>query len=411
MPKQTVLIIAGGTGGHIVPGLGLALEFAQSTQPAYDVLFLSLEKNRTYADFADVPFPVHFYAAPPITKQPLALLEFPLRFARALWQAWRLLRAHDVSFVIGMGGYSIFPGIVAARLTGVPYYLCEQNAVPGRATRLFAGGARRIFLNFPVAAKHQTADFTEGRVVLAGNPLRPKLRLSAGTQPGASGRSKKAAVGNTKKTKQIVRKQKNGQKIKSKLKINRRGAAEDLTVLVLGGSQGAAQINAMVAAAISELSPRPVGRWIIQCGEKNLEQMRAQLPPKKYPNVTLLGYHPAIHEFYRTADLVICRAGAGVLSEALVIGLPMILIPYPYAADNHQLANAVYLSERGVAHCISQTGTEPAELIHVIREWSGSARAQIETRSQLAAALARPDAAAEILAEIQADAGAATTAS
>ena len=213
MPKQTVLIIAGGTGGHIVPGLGLALEFAQSTQPAYDVLFLSLEKNRTYADFADVPCPVHVYASPPITKQPLALLEFPLRFARALWQAWRLLRAHDVSFVIGMGGYSIFPGIVAARLTGVPYYLCEQNAVPGRATRLFAGGARRIFLNFPVAAKHQTADFTEGRVVLAGNPLRPKLRLSAGTQPGASGRSKKAAVGNTKKTKQIVRKQKNGQKI------------------------------------------------------------------------------------------------------------------------------------------------------------------------------------------------------
>ncbi|MCR9143175.1 MAG: glycosyltransferase [bacterium] len=423
MAQQSVyLIIAGGTGGHIVPGLGLALEFAAAGDPVH---FLSLEKNRGYADFKDAPFPVHFYGAPPIRKSPSALLAFPFRFARALWRAAALMRKHRVSCVIGMGGYSIFPGVLAARLSGVPYYLCEQNAIPGRATRLFAGGARRIFLNFPVAAAHQSGAFAGERALLAGNPLRPQLKAIAEENRAAS---KKKGAGSARPGKK---------KSAAKSGARGRGKAKDgLTVLVLGGSQGAAQINAMVAAAIPQLASGsgnqagansnpnsktktktksnakkksrahtqtgPVARWMIQCGEKNLDQMRALLPENRFGNVTLFGYHPGIADFYREADLLIARAGAGVVSEALVFGLPMILIPYPFAADNHQLGNAEYLRDGGVAHCISTRETDPAELIEVLRRWSADST-ELMNRSSRALDLARPGAAAEIRASIVAD--------
>lgn len=404
--KSVYLIVAGGTGGHIVPGLGLALEFAAAGE---SVQFLSLEKNRAYADFKDAPFPVHFYAAPPIARRPLALLAFPLRFWKAFRRAQRLLREQRVSCMIGMGGYSIFPGILAARLAGVPYYLCEQNAIPGRATRLFAGGARRVFLNFPVQAGRRQAVFAGQAAMIAGNPLRPALKAVAAKQNKKSRQPGSRPKKNSKKI---------SKKAAAKTSSKKSARGSGLTVLVLGGSQGAAQINAMVAAAIPELSaanenPKrksnskrrpagPVARWIIQCGEKNVAAMRDLLPEDRFPDVTLFGYHPGIAEFYREADLLIARAGAGVVSEALVFGLPMILIPYPFAADNHQLGNAEYLREGGAAHCISRRDTDPAELIEVLRDWSANPD-QLAERSTRALELARPDAATTIRAAIAAD--------
>ena len=369
-----------------MPGLGLALELAARKTGTADVAFLSLEKNRTYGDFAGVPFPVFFYDAPPISKNPGALLKFPFRFMRALRSAMQLMRARNVDCVIGMGGYSIFPGIVAARLLRVPYYLCEQNAVPGRATRLFAGGARHVFLNFPVADQHKTAAFAPEHVTLVGNPLRPALRKLAAKSTG----TKKKTAGKKPAAKKSAAKKKTTER-KRKLKV-----------LVLGGSQGAAQINAMVAAAVPELR-KDVAQWIVQCGEKNLESMRALLPERANKNVQLLGYHPGIAEFYKQADVLVARAGAGVLSEALAFALPMILIPYPFAADNHQLANAEYLREAGVAHCIRDRSEDPAELIRVLTEWSARPETELTRRAALARELARPDAASEIVTKILGD--------
>jgi UDP-N-acetylglucosamine--N-acetylmuramyl-(pentapeptide) pyrophosphoryl-undecaprenol N-acetylglucosamine transferase len=374
--QKSVLIIAGGTGGHIVPGLGLALELATERR----VHFLSLEKNREYADFATLPFPIAFYDAPPLSglRSARALLSFPLRFARALIVAWRLLGQARVDFVIGMGGYSIFPGIVAARLRGIPYYLCEQNAVPGRATRLFAPGARRIFLNFPIAPARSSAAFQVPRALLTGNPLRPRLRMAA-------------------------------KKARAKRKKTRRPG---LTALVLGGSQGATQINSMVAGALAHFATQgrvgtrrnPIDRWILQCGAANVDAMRAQFPEWEFPHVRLLGYYPGIEEFYAAADLLICRAGAGVLSEGLAFGLPMILIPYPFAADNHQLANAEYLAAQGAAVCLNTRASDPALLIETLRIWTASPRREIQERSAAAAALARPDAAQTITRVVLTDA-------
>ncbi len=370
--SRSILIIAGGTGGHIVPGLGLAREL----QKSFTVHFLTLGKDRGYADFNDLPFPLHTYDAPPIRRSLRGLVSFPLRFAKALFAAHKLLREIRADLVIGMGGYSIFPGITAAMLGGVPFCLCEQNAVPGRATRLFASWARRTFLNFPVTSdKFQLS--ARARTVVAGNPLRPKILEFAGRRTGSAGKKKAA----------------------SKKKATKSSKA--LTALVLGGSQGAAQINAMVVQAAGVFSGKEI-RWIVQCGRAHVEEMQQRLPKGQYPHVELLGYHPGIHEFYKQADVLICRAGAGVLSEGLVFGLPMILVPYPYAADAHQLANARYLEEHGAAVCLDQRDEDPQLLIETLRAWiqkpalrRAAAKASVD--------LGRPGAAERIRQELEAD--------
>lgn len=395
------MIIAGGTGGHIVPGLGLALELDRRASGRTH--FLSLEKNRGYADFREQSFPIHFYDAPPIAKRPKALLGFPLRFLKALLAARKLMRAEQIELVVGMGGYSIFPGMVAARLLGLPYYLCEQNAVPGRATRLFAGRATRIFLNFPVAAAHRQS-FAAERLVSAGNPLRPALHdLAAKARKRLAQRISKQAAGKSakKSSKQA------GKAARQKQAARKTGARQPkLKVLVLGGSQGAAQINAMVLAAVQQMQASGkasasgiVGRWIVQCGEKNLPDMQSALGELnaqgvKTSSVELLGYHPRIADFYAQADVIVARAGAGVLAEALAFGLPMILVPYPFAADNHQLANAEYLAEAGAAACIRTRGTEPDELVEILTRWHRDG--ELATRAARAAELAMPDAAQTI---------------
>lgn len=367
--SRTIVIIAGGTGGHIVPGLGLARELEKS----FNVHFLTLGKDRQYADFADLPFPLHTYDAPPIKRNVRELLTFPLRFVKALLTARKLLREVRADLVIGMGGYSIFPGITAAVLGGVPFCLCEQNAVPGRATRLFASKAKRVFLNFPVTSeKYKLSAATPA--VIAGNPLRPKILEFAGKKAGR-GSKKKAAK---KKTAQ----------------------GKALTALVLGGSQGAAQINAMVVQAAGVFSGREV-RWIVQCGRAHVEEMQQRLPKGQFPHVELLGYHPGIHEFYKQADVLICRAGAGVLSEGLVFALPMILVPYPYAADAHQLANARYLEAHGAAVCLDQRDEDPALLIETLRTWMQKPALR-KAAAKASADLARPDASERIRQELEA---------
>src|SRR5512135_2535450 len=122
--KNTVLIIAGGTGGHISPGIALAEAFLAEKQ---SVAFLTLTRNREHPDFAKASFPVYFYDAPALSKSPVALLLFPYRFLRASLRAIQIFRSEKVSAVVGMGGFPTLPGVVAAHFFGLPFYLCEQN--------------------------------------------------------------------------------------------------------------------------------------------------------------------------------------------------------------------------------------------------------------------------------------------
>ena len=147
--KKNALILAGGTGGHIIPGIALAQALHQR---GFTPHLLTLAKNRNYTDFQYFDLALHYHHAPPLPKHPLSLNTFLFipRFIRALVEALRILRRNAIHFVVGMGGYPMLPGLCAARLLRLDYYLCEQNAVAGRASRLFAAKAQAFFINFPL---------------------------------------------------------------------------------------------------------------------------------------------------------------------------------------------------------------------------------------------------------------------
>ena len=344
-----ILVVAGGTGGHIVPGLALA---ASIIERGGSVEFLSIERNREYPGLSGGAFPVHFYDEPPFPSGPLALFVLVWKLWRAVRRARHLFQERDVQALVVMGGYPGFPALLAARISGRPFFLCEQNAVAGRVTRLFAKRARVVFLNLPLAQ-----DLPGATLEHTGNPLRPAL-LAAANQARES---------------------------------QSRGAP---CVLVLGGSQGAVQLNEIVLGLVPKLEARGV-RLLWQCGERNLDSVSGRLPAGLKNSVELFGYRAGIESLFLEADVLFARAGAGVISEGLVFGLPMLLVPYPFAADNHQKANARILAEAGAAVVIDQRDNDPAatrrELLSLLDDPERRARMAASARR-----LARPEAAAVI---------------
>lgn len=377
----TGLIVAGGTGGHITPGLGLARALHEKDNQGVCVEFLSIERNRSFADFKLLNFPVHFYLAPRLPRSIKEIPLFPFRMIRAFWQARRIIRYQNIDFVVGMGGYASLPALLAARLGGTRYYLCEQNAIPGRATRTFAGRAKRIFLSIPLN-KESPYQLPESLLQWPGNPIRPALL----DQLQKLKKKKKLLVTRSLKSGKSLRK---------------------FQILVLGGSQGALQLNRICEVLIPEIKkdyPNSRISWDLQCGAGHLTRMQAALPALDYPEVQLFGYHNHVAELYARADLLIARSGAGVICEGALFGLPMILVPYPYAQDLHQLANARYFASQGAASLIDQRDHDATQmLIHLKRLLDdASLRRNMAARSSM---LAKPGAAIFIRDQILADAG------
>lgn len=343
-----ILIAAGGTGGHISPGTSIAEE---SLRRGHTVLFVSLEKNRNYPDLLNRPYPVLLHSAPPFPSSLLSLFSYPFRLVSACLK----VRASVLSAnaVVGLGGYPTVPALVMALFMRRPVFLCEQNAVPGNVTRLFARIAKRVFITLPVDAFGSKARLT-------GNPIRTAL-IEESKKPH--------------------------------LKSDRR------TVLVLGGSQGARQINEMVSAILSDSEPwtREI-EWLFQCGEAHLESMKERLNLRS--DVALFGFHSGIGELYRRADILVARSGAGILTEAALFGLPAILIPLPGSRDDHQLANARVFEKAGAARVIFQRDADPSalrkELMLLLED-----KQALEGMRNAARALAAEDAAAKILDEIE----------
>lgn len=379
--RPRVLLVAGGTGGHISPGLALAEAFvASGARP----VFLTLGRNRSYPDFAAVDFPLYFYDAPPIRRAPLALLLFPWRFARAVLRAFVLIGRERIQAVIGLGGYPMAPAMLAALLRGRLVYLCEQNAVPGKVTRLFSSRARRLFLTIPLAGSVGSLAASE-KLLVTGNPLRRRIVAAIQNKDAGAGAGDSPAdplaEGNIFGT-----------------LMKRAGKVRALRVLVVGGSQGALQLNEMVKAALPDL---PDVVWVVQCGVNNLEGLERGLPAADFPGLHLLGFTRDIHALYRSADVLVCRAGAGVLTEAAGFGLPLVLVPYPFAADNHQQANAEIFRDGGAARLIARRDTDPAELIGHLKEL-GDEKTR-KSMGRAARGLARLTAAQDIAERVGAD--------
>ncbi len=345
MSTRPILIMAGGTGGHVYPALAVARALQARSQ---DVVWLGTERGFEARVVPAAGIEIEWVRIQGLRRKGLlALLLAPLQIAWALMQSLTVIVRRRPAAVLGMGGFASGPGGVAAWLTRRPLVIHEQNAVAGMTNRLLARLARVVLQAFPGSFNSSISAET------VGNPVREDI---AAVPPP------------------------------HERYAHRRGA---LRVLVLGGSQGALALNRTVPAALALLAEdvRPVIRH--QCGERTLDVARAAYAEHGV-DVDLVPFIDDMAEAYAWADLVICRAGALTVAELCAVGVPALFVPYPAAVDDHQTANARPMADAGAALIIPESELTPDHLADLLREWLQS-RAELQQRAARARALSSPD--------------------
>ena len=323
-----LIITGGGTGGHLFPGIALAQAMMRNS-PGCEVLYIGTERKVDKTALTGLGFKVMTIRSQGIkgksfTSKIKAIFQQPF----ALLEAARIIREFKPDLVFGVGGYVTVPVILAARLLGIPSCIHEQNSVPGLANRLLGHITHRIFVSLQGSEKY----FPTAKTVLSGNPVRSSILTAAG-------------------------------------RMHRRLYSEPLTLLILGGSQGARRLNSLVLEAVEnslhELSPRP--KIIHQTGEHDEAQVREKYAALDM-NARVQAFFNDMAEIYSQADLVISRAGATTLAELAVFHKPVILVPYPYAADNHQEINGLSLVQAGGGLMFRQSELNGEKLGKEIRQ-------------------------------------------
>lgn len=297
MSLPTILIMAGGTGGHIMPGLAIAHELRKR---GWNVVWLghpNRMEGKIVPSHGFVLEAMHFSGLR--GKGVLALLKLPFTLLSACWQAMRIYNKTKPDVVLGMGGYVAFPGGLVSALRRVPLVVHEQNAVAGTANKWLARIAKKTITGFP--------GVIPGAVVL-GNPVREELN-------------------NLMPVKQ---------------RYNEHGGA--LRILIIGGSLGASVLNSVVPKAIGLMAPGQRPQIWHQSGEQHIEALNEAY--KEHDVVARTqAFIDNMAAAYEWADLVICRAGAMTVSEVAAAGVAALFIPLPHAIDDHQTANAKYLAD------------------------------------------------------------------
>jgi UDP-N-acetylglucosamine--N-acetylmuramyl-(pentapeptide) pyrophosphoryl-undecaprenol N-acetylglucosamine transferase len=346
---MSVLIAGGGTGGHLFPGIALARELER--RGAAHVRFLGSSHGIERHAVPRAGYPVELLEIRGLRREGVGgLLRLAVQVPKALLAAVRSLRRDRPDLTVGVGGYAAMPGLAASALLRVPIVLLEQNAIPGLTTRLFAPFARRVCVSFA-----ETCARIGRRAVLTGNPVRLPAPSAA---PGASGRE----------------------------------AAGPLRLLVFGGSAGAHRLNLVVPDAVAAAGvPIAVVHQTGAADRDSVEQRYASL-----------GVAAAVHGFiddmaaaYAGADLVICRAGATTVAELTALGRPSLLVPFPFAAGDHQRHNAEALVREGAAWMVLDRELTAGGLAERLRSAAGD-RAALHAMGERARALGRPDATARV---------------
>ena len=359
----TVLIIGGGTGGHISPGIAI---YEEMKGMGVNVLFLTGARDRRFSVGDDVAEgDLHYYGAPAFTKNIIKLPFFLIRFLAAMIKSWGIIRKHRVSAVIGMGGYVSAPCLVSAVLSKTPVFLCEQNSIPGKVTSLFEKHARRIYGTFD--ASRDYLKFRD-RFIHAGNPMRKNIFGGTGI-----GEAKKAF--NLSHCRKIV--------------------------LVLGGSQGAMRINDLIIGLKKEFREefKEIG-FIWSTGSLAYEKYKALAHDSADEgSIYISPYIKKMGLAYRACNIAISRAGAGVMLELAAMGIPSILIPYPFSAMGHQEMNAEVFARGGASCKVSDAEAVPSRIAPMILKMLGNERV-MNNMSDRALALSKKDATSAIASDI-----------
>ncbi len=301
MKKKRIVIAAGGTGGHIFPALSLAHQCKNQEIPH---LFIG-GKLSSNSFFDNQTFPYcEVSCSRPSFKSPL----FPLKIMRGAWQSIGAMRTFKPDLIVAFGSYYTLPVLIAARALKIPYIIHEQNSIPGRVNRLFAKGARLTAIHFPEAAK-----LLAGKSVEVAMPLRPDFYKRWDRQ------NAKKAYGFD-ETKPVL--------------------------LVFGGSQGAEGINRLFYLSADQLKRFQVLHFT--GGEEWKNKLTTRYQENGVKAVVVV-FEKEMSKAWGAADLVVSRAGAASIAEQIACEVPGILIPYPYAMDQHQNFNADYLVRIGGA--------------------------------------------------------------
>ncbi len=349
------IIAGGGTGGHVFPSLALAEIIAERGD---SVLFIGSEQGLEGRLVPAAGFDLLALPSAQIMGQNLlGRMAGLLRILQGVGRAAGALRSRRADIVISLGGYAAMPGVLAAILLRYPLVLIEPNAIPGRANALTARFARMLFTGFRTTAASPRLEQSRATRHL-GIPLRSEL-VSAFREAPA-----------------------------------RKPATSPLRIFVFGGSQGARQINEAMMEMAPELRDQPL-ELFHQTGEADRERVAAAYA-KAGLQAEVVGFESRMPLRYRWADLAICRAGAMTVAELAMAGLPALLIPYPYAADDHQAANADVWAEAGAGHRIESRPLDGKCLRDSLLEFC-EAPERLAPMAAAASALARPDAAREIV--------------
>lgn len=315
-----IILAGGGTGGHLFPGVALAQELCSKSE----ILFLCTNKpfdrqhlNRYHLDYKIIPSPKL-----PSFKIPLSIIKFPINLITSLYYTNKYFNEFKPSTVIGLGGYGAFSSLVIAMLRRIPFVLLEQNILPGKITRFFNPFARYVFCQWDESVKYLR---NRKSIKTTGSPIRKEILLS---------------INGLINNKSNVRKQ--------------LGLTKEYILLIIGGSQGAEALNKGIIDNIDMLKKLSDRLGIIHLtGEKDYQMIK-----DTYQNA---GIEAVVKTFademsiiYAASDFALSRAGGIAITEMAIFGLPMILVPYPHAADNHQFFNASEVHKSGAGFVINQ---------------------------------------------------------
>ena len=350
---STVLIMAGGTGGHVFPALALARLLRAAS---HDVVWLGTHKGIEARLVPADHFPIEWLSMSGLRGKGAATIVLaPFKLLQSLWQALGVMRRRKPALVVGFGGFVTGPGGVAAWLTRRPLLIHEQNAIAGYSNRMLAHIARRVLSAFPKAFPAGVKD------EVVGNPVRAEI--VAQDSPAARFARREGAI----------------------------------RLLVVGGSLGASRLNAVVPFAIAQLAKEGMTLHVRhQAGERGIESARASYAEAKVTG-DVSAFIDDMARAYADADLVICRAGALTVSELAAVGVASVLVPYPAAVDDHQTHNAQFLVREGAAILVADRDLTVDTLAATLRDLCAG-RGKLLAMAERARLVARPRAAEELAA-------------
>jgi UDP-N-acetylglucosamine--N-acetylmuramyl-(pentapeptide) pyrophosphoryl-undecaprenol N-acetylglucosamine transferase len=332
-----ILFAGGGTGGHLYPAIAIAnrLSGMQKENMKVDIAFVGTRRGLEYRIKDELGYPLHLINMRGITRS-AALINIlvPFIIVIALWQSAMLLKKFRPDLVVGTGGYVSWPILKMAATLGIITVLQEQNSFPGMATRSGAKRAKRVYLGFEDAKKYFDKSV---HIIVSGNPVRPEIGHGSGV------------------------------KVIEEFKLN----PNKKTILVLGGSQGARAINQAVIKSLESKGWVGDAQLLWQTGKRDYKDVTEKVSELRWDGA-LFPFANNMPDIYAAADLVVARAGASTLAEIVACGLPSILIPFPFAAGDHQRKNAESLSSRSGACVVDENILSERDILSEATKLLGS---------------------------------------